>query len=46
MRITTFLLFSLLYLSHAQAQIIFQNGFETPSDFPANDGEAARFLAA
>jgi uncharacterized protein (DUF1800 family) len=44
MRITTFLLFSLLYFSHAQAQVIFQNGFETPADFPANDGEAARFL--
>jgi uncharacterized protein (DUF1800 family) len=44
MRITTLLLFSLLYFSTAQAQVIFQNGFETPSDFPANDGEAARFL--
>ena len=44
MRITILLLSSLLYLSSAQAQIIFQNGFESPSDIPANDGEAARFL--
>jgi hypothetical protein len=44
MRITILLLLSLLCAG--QAQIIFQNGFETPADFPANDGEAARYLAA
>ena len=46
MRIAILLLLNLLYFStaQAQAQIIFQNGFETPSDITANDGEAARFL--